>query len=163
MSKYTGEVRQTWWIDIIKQQKKTKAEYIVRICADNPLICASEIDRLIDYFAQHSCDYAYNHIPKNNRYPDGLGAEVCRMEMLEKIHAETRKPEYREHLFNYIWDNQTKYTIKTFDPPEDLAHPDLKLDIDTQEDYKNLLEKHYRIDMSAQQVVNLALGNERYE
>ena len=146
-----------------KAAKKTKAKYVVRICADNPLICASEIDRLIDYFEQRSCDYAYNHIPKNNRYPDGLGAEVCRMETLEKIHAETRKPEYREHLFNYIWDNQTKYTIKTFDPPEDLAHPDLKLDIDTQEDYKNLLEKHYRIDMSAQQVVNLALGNERYE
>jgi len=143
--------------------KKTKAEYVVRICADNPLICASEIDRLIDYFAQYSCDYAYNHIPKNNRYPDGLGAEICRMETLEKIHAEARKPEYREHLFNYIWDNQTKYTIKTFDPPEDLAYSELKLDVDNMNDYKKLLEKQYRIDMSAQQVVNLTLRNERYE
>ena len=49
---------------------------IVRICADNPLICASEIDRLIAYFNQNNCDYAYNHIPRNNSYPDGLGAEI---------------------------------------------------------------------------------------
>ena len=137
--------------------KSVSAENVVRICADNPLICASEIDCLIDYFQHRQCDYAYNHIPRNNRYPDGLGTEICRMELLEEIHAKATKPEHREQLFNYLWDHSDQYTIETFDPPEDLAHPELKLDLDTQEDYKRLLEKPYRIGMSATDIVQTAL------
>ena len=137
--------------------KSVSAENVVRICADNPLICASEIDCLIDYFQNHQCDYAYNHIPRNNRYPDGLGTEICRIELLEEIHAKATNPEHREQLFNYLWDHSDQYTIKTFDPPEDLAHQELKLDLDTQEDYKRLLEKPYRIGMSATDIVQTAL------
>jgi spore coat polysaccharide biosynthesis protein SpsF len=136
--------------------KNVSADEIVRVCADNPLICASEIDRLINFFHQTSCDYAYNHIPKNNQYPDGLGAEICKMELLEEIHINSRKTKHREHLFNYIWDNEERYIIKTFNPPEYLASPDLKLDIDRIEDYQQLLTKNYRIDMSAEEIVNLA-------
>ncbi len=140
-----------------KAAKSVTAEDVVRICADNPLICSSEIDRLIDYFMQHKCDYAYNHIPRNNRCPDGLGAEICRMELLEEIHAKTSKPEHREHLFNYLWDHPDQYTIETFNPPGDLAYPELKLDLDTREDYKRLVEKPYRIEMSAMEIVKTAL------
>ena len=137
--------------------KSIISEEVVRICADNPLICASEIDRLIDFFAMQKCDYAYNHIPKNNRYPDGLGAEICRVELLKEIHMKASKPDHREHLFNYLWDNPNQYKIETFDPPEELAKPKLKLDIDTYEDYKCLLEKPYRIEMSASEILQTAL------
>ena len=65
--------------------KLTSANEIIRICADNPLICASEIDRLIDFYREDKCDYAYNHIPKGNKYPDGLGAEICSMDLLKII------------------------------------------------------------------------------
>ncbi len=137
--------------------KSVITEDVVRICADNPLICASEIDRLIDYFELHKCDYAYNHIPQNNRYPDGLGAEICRVELLEEIYVKARKSEHREHLFNYLWDHPNEYKIETFDPPEELAQPELKLDLDTQEDYKRLQEKPYRIEMSASEIVQTSL------
>jgi len=144
----------------IKASKKTSADYIVRICADNPLICDSEIDRLIEFYNNEECDYAYNHIPKNNHYPDGLGAEICSINLLEEINKKATTAEHREHLFNYIWNNHTDYTIKTFESPEDIAYPELKLDIDDMDDYKRLLEKPYRIDMNVCQVVNLALANE---
>jgi spore coat polysaccharide biosynthesis protein SpsF len=141
----------------VKASQKTSADYIVRICADNPLICASEIDRLVEFYNDEVCDYAYNHIPKNNHYPDGLGAEICAIKILKEINEKATKIEHREHLFNYIWDNHTDYIIKTFEPPKELAYSELKLDVDSINDYKKLLEKQYRIDMSAQQVVNLAL------
>jgi spore coat polysaccharide biosynthesis protein SpsF len=140
--------------------KQVGADQIVRVCADNPLICASEIDRLVDVFEHESCDYAYNHIPRENRYPDGLGAEICSMQLLEEIHQRSvisEHREHREHLFNTIWDNRTDYTIKTFDPEEEIAHPELKLDIDSMDDYQRLLEKPYRIDMSAVEVVKTSL------
>jgi spore coat polysaccharide biosynthesis protein SpsF len=139
--------------------KKVGADQIVRVCADNPLICASEIDRLINYFNFESCDYAYNHIPRGNRYPDGLGAEICSMQLLEEIHQKAESPDHREHLFNTIWDNRTVYTIKTFDPVEEIAHPELKLDLDTIDDYQRLLEKPYRINMSAIEIAQTALEN----
>ena len=69
-----------------KVSRNLKANHIVRICADNPLICPDEIDRLIDYYFEENCDYAYNHMPKNNKYPDGLGAEICSMDILDEIH-----------------------------------------------------------------------------
>jgi spore coat polysaccharide biosynthesis protein SpsF len=137
--------------------KQIGADRIVRICADNPLICATEIDRLVDFFEHESCDYAYNHIPKENGYPDGLGAEICSIQLLEEIQLKANSPENREHLFNTIWDNRVDYNIKTFDPVKEIAHPELKLDLDTTDDYQQLLEKPYRIDMSAIEIVQTAL------
>ena len=140
-----------------KTAKSVSSDHVVRVCADNPLICASEIDRLIAFYEQEQCDYAYNHIPKANSYPDGLGAEICSMQLLEEIHQRAVTSEQREHLFNMIWDSQADYIIKTFDPPCELAYPDLKLDLDTMDDYKSLLEKPYRIDMSALEIVKTTL------
>jgi len=130
---------------------------IVRICADNPLICASEIDRLIVYFNQNNCDYAYNHIPRNNSYPDGLGAEICNINLLEEIYTKASEPDHREHLFNYVWDNSNQYSIQTFNPPKELAYPELKLDLDTPKDYKRLLKRAYRIEMSATEIIQTTL------
>ena len=138
--------------------KYASADVVVRICADNPLICASEIDSLIDFFQKKQCDYAYNHIPKGNSYPDGLGAEICQMKLLEDINEQANKPEYREHLFNYIWNKTDQYQIMTFDPPQELAYPTLKLDIDTMADYQQLLEKPYHIEMNAVDIVKTALS-----
>ena len=137
--------------------QQTGADQIVRVCADNPLICASEIDRLVDFYEHESCDYAYNHIPLENRYPDGLGAEICSMQLLEEIRKKAVIAEHREHLFNFILDNRTDYTIKTFDPPDEIAYPELKLDLNTPFDYQQLLEKPYQINMSATDIVRTSL------
>ena len=138
--------------------KQYQSENVIRVCADNPLICASEINRLIDFYNDNPCDYAYNHIPKNNSYPDGLGAEICSVNLLHEIHSKASQPEQREHLFNYVWDNSTQYKIRTLEPPSQLAYPQLKLDLDTVEDYKKLMEKPYSITMSASEIVNTALN-----
>ena len=42
------------------------ADNVIRICADNPFIDPKSIDDLILFFEKKRCDYAYNHIPKNN-------------------------------------------------------------------------------------------------
>lgn len=139
-----------------KVAKKLRANHVVRICADNPLICPDEIDRLIDYYFKENCDYAYNHIPKNNKYPDGLGAEICSMDILSEIYNNSHSNSHREHLFNYIWDNENNYNIKTFDPPAHTAYPEIKLDIDTLADYESLISKKYTINMTAKEIINLA-------
>ncbi len=66
------------------------ADLVVRVCADNPLIWGGEIDNLIRFYQREhtagNCDYAYNHIPRNNLYPDGLGAEIVSFEHVHQGH-----------------------------------------------------------------------------
>lgn len=133
------------------------ANQIVRVCADNPFVSGSEIDRLIEFYNCSDYDYAYNHIPKGNSYPDGLGAEIVSKEALTKINHEARNPEHREHVFNYIWANANEFRIGTCDPLDiSLNHPELKLDMDTPQDYQQLLQWPVRPDMTAAEIVAIA-------
>ena len=92
-----------------------KASHVVRICADNPLICGDEIDNLISFYNQNPCDYAYNHIPLNNTYPDGLGAEIVSFDLLKHLQQVATVKKHREHCLSYIWDNRNNFVIKTFE------------------------------------------------
>lgn len=117
----------------------TNADIVVRVCADNPLIWWEAVDRLVDYYFANECDYAWNHIPRNNLWPDGLGAEVISAPLLYRIATLANLPSQREHCFNYIWDNSQLFAMRTFDPEEKwLARPALKLDIDSPEDFRKL-------------------------
>ena len=87
------------------------AGQVVRVCADNPFVSASEVDRLINFYQTSDCDYAYNHIPRGNRYPDGLGAEITSFELLKLINREAAEQGHREHIFNYIIENQQKFKV----------------------------------------------------
>ncbi|MGG7048333.1 MULTISPECIES: cytidylyltransferase domain-containing protein [unclassified Campylobacter] len=130
--------------------------HIVRICADNPLIDPVEIDNLLDFYAKNSCDYAYNHIPKNNLYPDGLGAEILSFDLFSWIYESVIFQKHKEHCLSYIWDNCDKIEIKTFDPKEDfLKRPDLKFDIDTFDDYYKLSMRDFDIDISSKEIIKI--------
>ena len=133
-----------------------KPENIVRICADNPLICASEIDRLVNIFFSDNFDYSFNHIPRGNNYPDGLGAEICTLKLLKHIDEVATDPIYREHIFNFIWERRENYKIKKFNAPNSISYPKLKLDVNNIEEYKSLISKPYDINMSAEEIVKLA-------
>jgi spore coat polysaccharide biosynthesis protein SpsF len=142
----------------LRSARLLKADVVVRVCADNPFVSASEIDKLVDFFLSNKCDYAYNHIPKENNYPDGIGAEICSIRTLEDINQRKISVQEKEHVFNYIWNNPSQYIIKTFEPIEGLSAPKLKLDIDTMDDYLMLLEKKYEIKMSAAEIIKVALN-----
>ena len=133
-----------------------RATHIVRICADNPLISWQETDRLIKFYFGSGCDYAYNHIPRNNRYADGLGAEIASFALLERIHRTAHDPVHREHVFNFLWDHPGEFVIKTLDPEDErLACPGLRLDIDTYDDYRTLLAADIHIDMDSVEIVDI--------
>ena len=138
-----------------------KATHVVRICADNPLVCGQTIDHLISFYFEHQCDYAYNHVPVNNTYPDGLGAEIVSFQLLDQLKRAATSKRHREHCLSYITDHPELYTIKTFDPPNRrIAHPELKLDVDTFEDYTKLALKKISMDASPEQIINIFANKE---
>ncbi|BAV92456.1 cytidylyltransferase domain-containing protein [Candidatus Desulfovibrio trichonymphae] len=141
---------------LVLAAKAADADLVVRVCADNPLIWGEAVDRLIEHYGRVDCDYAYNHIPRDNRWPDGLGAEVVSRELLEEMDERADKPSQREHCLNYIWDNAAVYRISTFDPAESwLCRPDLKLDVDRPEDFRRLALLPLEYDMDARAIVRV--------
>jgi spore coat polysaccharide biosynthesis protein SpsF len=144
--------------------KNVNATHVVRVCADNPFVSGEEIDRLVQFYFESNSDYAYNHIPKNNCYPDGVGAEIVSLQILRDIYKEAKKPDHREHVFNFIWDFPEKFKIGTFNPADErLAYPDIKLDIDTQQDYEKLCRMKVSVDMEAHEIVAAAKALESNE
>lgn len=119
--------------------RMVNADYVVRVCADNPFVWSGAIDSLVEFYSRSQCDYAWNHVPRDNMWPDGLGAEMTSAELLFELERVARLPAQREHCFNYIWDNRDQFRMATFDPPEGwLRRPDIRLDIDTESDFQRL-------------------------
>ena len=119
--------------------RQADAGLVVRVCADNPLIWGEAVDRLVDFYRAGRWDYAYNHIPRNNLWPDGLGAEILSRELLDALDAQARQTAQREHCPNYLWDNAARFRLGTFNPTEPwLQRPDLKLDVDQPQDFQRL-------------------------
>lgn len=115
------------------------AEWVVRVCGDNPFVNGAEIDRLIAFFAGHACDYACNHVPRSgNNYPDGLGAEITTLALLEEAARQSADPQDREHVTRHLVAHPERYRQGLPPAPPEIAFPQVKLDIDTPEDYQRM-------------------------
>ena len=93
--------------------KKFKAQNIVRITSDCPLIDPKIIDKVVSKFFQKKTDYSTNIMPPT--YPDGMDVEIFNFKALEKAWQASRKQKkYREHVTTHIIENRflTKKNIK---------------------------------------------------
>ena len=137
--------------------RSVEADTVLRVCADNPLIWGEELDRLIRFFRTTPCDYAYNHVPKDNLYPDGLGAEILSAALLHELDRSVTEAAHREHCLSHITAHPETYTIRTFDPADPALHrPDVKLDMDTPDDFIRLALLPIHPDMPPCEVIALA-------
>jgi spore coat polysaccharide biosynthesis protein SpsF len=118
---------------------KYSANFIVRLPADNPVVEPAEIDRIIEHHLNSDDDFSANtHNILNNRYPDGLGAEVFSIQKLKEVWEIATDPRNREHPHTYFYDHPEKYKIGTVQCPIEFRRPDLILDVNTQEEFEFL-------------------------
>tara|TARA_B100000989_G_scaffold296942_1_gene281336 strand:+ start:7925 stop:8620 length:696 start_codon:yes stop_codon:yes gene_type:complete len=130
------------------------ARYIIRVCADNPFVSGKEIDNLIRFYIKNSYDYVYNHIPTNNNFPNGLGAEMVNIELLTKLVKIVKEKDHKEHVFNFLWDNKEIFKIGTFNSlNKNISYPDLKLDIDTKKDLDFFNNLDLNIKMKTEDII----------
>lgn len=145
--------------------KMARADNVVRICADNPFIDPSEVDRLVKDFADNPCDYACNHQDRlGSNYADGFGAEILSAGLLEKIAADATEARHREHATLYLWDHANEYRLRAPAAPAELAFPELRFDIDAPADLANLeslVRAGVGIDTSARDIVRIAQSSRR--
>lgn len=111
------------------------ATKIVRLCADNPLIEPEEIDRIVDASdgQRDKIMYSNTHNIFANGYPDGIGAEVYTARGLDMLSKEVTDMELLEHPHKWFYGRRRVMTIKC---PVEFSDPNLKLDVNTQEEYE---------------------------
>jgi spore coat polysaccharide biosynthesis protein SpsF len=85
-----------------------KADVVVRITADCPLIDPALIDDVVNSVIsdQSTVDFAANRLPPpwNRTYPIGLDTEVCTFSALELAWKEAKEPQHREHVMPYFYE-----------------------------------------------------------
>ena len=127
----------------------SKADYVVRLPADNATPEPAEIDRIVD----HHMSLGHPGFSSNlaaiwdSGYPDGIGAEIFDVSLLADAHAQTHDPRKREHVHLNFFDystgkavDDTWCPVSTLKCPESFRRPDVILDVNTQEQYDFIRE-----------------------
>ena len=86
--------------------KQAKADVIVRVTADCPVIDPELIDEVTKAVIKDQFDFACNRLPPpfQRTYPIGLDVEVCSFDLLEKAWKESTETFHREHVMPYFYE-----------------------------------------------------------
>ena len=137
---------------------KYKADIIVRICADNPLVDHRQIDRLIKFYLKNKFDYSYNNMRiKDNLNVDGFGAEIFSFKILKKVNQLAKKISDIEHVTQYIRRKPNIFKIASVPAPSGLNFPYLQFEVNTRNDFnnieKNISDLKIKINSSGKEIV----------
>lgn len=89
--------------------RQAKADVVVRITADCPLIDPQLIDEAVTFLQMGGYDFVCNRLPPpwHRTYPIGLDVEVCTFAALERAWNEAAQPHQREHVMPYLYEGST--------------------------------------------------------
>lgn len=110
--------------------REYKADVIVRITSDCPLIDGALVDKVINVFLKEKSDYASNTLKPT--YPRGLDCEVMTPKALEIAWKNARKVYERVHVTPYIYQHPNIFKLSSLEGNVDYSR--YRLTVDTQED-----------------------------
>ncbi len=86
--------------------KQAKAEVVVRITADCPVIDPALIDDVVRTLLEGEYDFVCNRLPPpwTRTYPIGLDVEACTFKVLDKAWKDAKEPQHREHAMPYFYE-----------------------------------------------------------
>lgn len=118
--------------------RQAKADVVVRITGDCPLVDPELVDQAIMRFKSSEVDYLSNTSPPT--YPDGLDVEVFTFAALETAWQDTHKPFDREHVTPYLRE-KGRFTQASINNNEDLSG--LRWTVDEASDFE-VIEKVFQ-------------------
>jgi len=133
----------------------SKADIVVRITSDCPLIDPQVTDKTIRAFLDEKPDYASNALQRT--YPRGLDTEVISLSALERAWRTARQPYEREHVTPYIYEHPGEFKLLSVTGDVDYSHH--RWTLDTPEDLEFIRAVYGRFkdakDFSGLDVLNL--------
>ena len=122
-----------------RSAQANRAEAIVRITSDCPLIDPEIIDDVVRAFLKTKPDYA-----SNTFFPRGLDVEVITMASLERAWHESNKSYHRVHVTPYIYQNRDLFRLLSVKAEEDYSS--YRWTVDTREDLNFVRSVYGRFD-----------------
>ncbi len=143
---------------VLQAAQSVEADLIVEITGDCPLIDWRHTDHLIDLFSTGKYDYVANNVERT--FPRGLDVQVFPVAILEEVNRLTQDPVDQENVSIYIYTHPEKYRIANWAAEGHMRRPDIRITLDTKEDYmliNTIFEKLFpsNPDFSAEDVVYL--------
>jgi len=123
-----------------------KANVVVRITSDCPLIEPKIIDRVVSEFlsCHPEADYISNTLERT--FPRGLDVEVMSLNALKKAWQEDNDPSWREHVTPYIWHHPEIFRIRNVRSNIDYSY--MRWTVDTIDDltFVRKIYEHFQND-----------------
>lgn len=119
--------------------KRFKANVIVRLTADSPLIDPLLIDEAVNFYKNNTdlYDYVANTAPPPSTFPDGMDVEVFSFSVLERAFLEAKLPSEREHVTFYLW-KTAKFRTYQIKHSRDYSH--YRFTVDYPQDFEVVSE-----------------------
>jgi spore coat polysaccharide biosynthesis protein SpsF len=153
---------------------QAKADVVVRITADCPVIDPGLIDNVVNALIDDEYDFVCNRLPPpwSRTYPIGLDVEACTFKALQEAWKKAKEPQHREHAMPYFYEGveltRQSRTLETGTSPRGynialLHHTtdfgDYRWTVDTPEDLEFMREVYARFngrdDFSWKEVLDL--------
>lgn len=140
-----------------------KADMIVRITSDCPLVDPEIIDETIKQHMRDGNDYTAAGV--EGGFARGLDVEVLNFKSLEVAYHKAVEKTEREHVTLFIYQNPKFFKTSFVDASGFLRRPDIRLTVDTEEDLLlireiySALHNNYGNHFSAEDVLALIDGN----
>ena len=118
--------------------KENRAETIIRITSDCPVIDPKVIDEIVNFYEESEHDIVTNagSEPDTRTYPRGLDTEVFSFRALENSYMNAKEHYQREHVTPYIYENAN--SVYYYKGKKDLSH--FRWTLDTIEDFRLINE-----------------------
>ena len=110
------------------EELRQRPDWVVRACADNPLLMPSVVDAAVDELARSGADLITPF--ECATLPFGYGLVVMTRDCLERIDREATDPAYREHVENYCFEHPQRFRTRYQVAPDELVWPELCLTLD---------------------------------
>ena len=109
-----------------------RADIVVRVTSDCPLIDPGLIDRVVETFMSKRPDYASNFLERT--YPRGLDNEVMYFEGLARAWCEAERAYQRVHVTPYFYENPDLFRLLAVKNDRDLSQG--RWTVDTPDDMR---------------------------
>lgn len=109
-------------------------DVIVELTGDCPLIDPAIVESCIQAYRAAGVDYLSNVLERS--FPIGMDTQVFRRDILDDVARRTDDPVDHEHVSLYIYRHPELYSLSNVAAPPELTDPELRLTLDTLEDYK---------------------------
>lgn len=135
-----------------------KADIIVEICGDCPLVDHRHVDTLLELMDRGGYDAVANNIDQS--FPIGFDMRIFKTDLLAALDKESQDPYDREHVSPHFYTHPERYKVAGLSAEGRMRRRDIRLTLDHKEDYELISKVFEKLlplseDFSAEDIVSL--------